>query len=98
MLLLTTETLPPGCIVTKVFSMIQITHAIEVSQKGWWRSITEASRDQYQEAYDRLAAAAPREANAILGIRATTACQAFGNGMFLYLTYIGTPAVFEQQR
>ncbi len=98
MLLLTIETLPADCRLLSLYPMIQITHQIEISAKDWVRSLTERPSDGYQEACDLLVASAPKEANAIIGIRVATSTQAFGNGTFLYLTYIGTPALIEGVR
>lgn len=98
MLLLTTETLPQGLVVTEMYSMVQITKAIEVSNKGLLRGLLDRNRNEYQEAMDALAQSAPPEANAIIGIKATSAVQHFSNGTFLYLTYIGTPATYVEEQ
>lgn len=75
--------------------MVQITRAIEVSHKGLIRGFLERNRNEYQEAINVLAASAPPEANAIIGIKATSSAQKFSNGTYLYITYIGTPITYQ---
>lgn len=95
MLLLSTETLPENCAIKEMYSMVQITRAIEVSNKGLIRGFIERNRNEYQEALDQLASLAPPDSNAIIGIKATSSTQQFSNGTYLYLTYIGTPITYE---
>lgn len=95
MLLLSTDTLPSDYVIKEMFSMIQITKSIEVSNKGVLRGFLERDRNEYQEALDLLASSAPSEANAIIGINVSSSTQQFSNGTFLYLTYIGTPVTYQ---
>lgn len=75
--------------------MIQITGTVEVSNKGMIRELFERKRNEYQEVIDAFVDTAPTEANAILGVQISTSSQSFNNGTFLYVTYIGTPAIIE---
>jgi uncharacterized protein YbjQ (UPF0145 family) len=93
--LFTTENLPAGLLVKEVFGMIQVTGTVEVSNKGMIRGLLERKRNEYQEVIDSFVNSAPSEANAILGVQISTSSQQFSNGTFLYITYIGTPAVIE---
>jgi regulator of nucleoside diphosphate kinase len=95
MLLLSTEVLPSNCEIKEMYSMVQITRAIEISNKSLLRNIFEKNTNEYQEAINQLAASAPSDANAIIGIKATSSTQQFSNGTFLYLTYIGTPITYQ---
>nr|SHO06821.1 Putative uncharacterized protein [Moritella viscosa] len=60
------------------------------------RGLFEKNKNEYQEAMDLLARSAPSDANAIIGIKATSSTQQFSNGTFLYLTYIGTPITYQE--
>ncbi len=97
MLLLTTESLPEPCKIIEMYSMVQITKTVEVSNKGMLRGYLERDKNEYQEALDLLASSAPSEANAIIGIQATSSTQQFSNGTYLYLTYIGTPITYKSE-
>lgn len=95
MLLLSTETLPENCSIKEMYPMVQLTRAIEVSSKGLIRGFLDRDRNEYQEALDQLASCAPPDANAIIGIKATSSTQQFKDGIYLYLTYIGTPITYQ---
>lgn len=84
-------------VVMQSFSVILSQRSIETSAKGILRSLTDRSRNEYQEAMDHLASMAPSEANAVLGIQISTASQSFSNGTFLYLTLIGTPVIIADR-
>ncbi|MBH0077331.1 hypothetical protein I6F48_17555 [Pseudoalteromonas sp. SWYJ118] len=94
--LFTTENLPEGCIVKETFGMIQVTGTVEVSNKGIIRGMLQRNKNEYQEVIDSFVDSAPAEANAILGVQIATSSQQFSNGTFLYVTYIGTPAIIEE--
>lgn len=94
--LFTTENLPEGCIVKETFGMIQVTGTVEVSNKGIIRGMLQRNKNEYQEVIDSFVDSAPDEANAILGVQIATSSQQFSNGTFLYVTYIGTPAIIEE--
>jgi len=96
MLLLTTEILPTNCGIVEMYSMVQVTKTIEVSNKSFMRSVFEKNKNEYQEAMDLLAQSAPSDANAIIGIKVASSTQKFSNGTFLYLTYIGTPVTYQE--
>ena len=98
MMMFTTHILPEGVRLLNMYSRIQITKLIEISNKGLIRSLMEKPSNEYQEAIDALAAAAPKEANAIIGVQVATSTHTFSNGTFLYLTYIGTPVQVESSK
>ena len=88
-----TDNLPAGYIVQEVFGIIQYTGVVEISKKGLLRSMFEKNRNEYQEIIDNFVSNAPDESNAILGVQISTSTQQFNNGVFHYITYLGTPAV-----
>ncbi|UOD28813.1 hypothetical protein INH39_25730 [Massilia violaceinigra] len=90
MLLLTTDAHPEGLQPLETFSMILVNKTVEISSKGL-RGLFGAQKNEYQEAIDSLTHIAPDNANAIVGIKISTAAQNFNNGTFLYLTIVGTP-------
>ena len=98
MTITTTETLLEHLKMKSIFSMIEITHKIQISQKGWIKGFMERKHDEYQEALDNLIESAPSEANAIIGVKHSTATHTFPQGTFLFITYIGTPVVFEEKK
>ena len=91
--LFSTDVLPVGMEVKQMFPLVQYTAQIEISKKTLIKSIADRNRNEYQEAIDALMACAPDDANAIIGIQVSTAAQGFNNGSYLYITYIGTPAI-----
>jgi regulator of nucleoside diphosphate kinase len=95
MLLITTDTLPKGVVMKEAFSMILTNKTIELSKKGLIRGVLERNRNEYDEALEFFVAQAPREANAIVGIQVSTSTQQFSNGVFLYMTMVGTPIIYE---
>lgn len=96
MLLLTTEVLPENCVIEEMFHMVYTRGTIEVSSKGLVRGYLERNRNEAQELIDNLASLAPAEANAIIGIKVSTAVQRFTNYVLLFTTYIGTPVRYRQ--
>ncbi|HEY9189792.1 MAG TPA: heavy metal-binding domain-containing protein [Sulfurovum sp.] len=94
----TTETLPEHMKIRSMFSMIEITHKIQISQKGLIKGFLQRKRDEHQEALDKLIESAPAEANAIIGVKHSTATHTFPEGTFLFITYIGTPVVIEDKK
>lgn len=87
--LLTIETPPAGYEISKVFTLVQYTKRINITEAG-------LRGEDCQDALDVLASAAPAEANAIIGIKMTSTTLATEKASYLYLTYIGTPAVIEK--
>ena len=96
MLLMTTETLPQGLVITKSYSMIFFNGQIEISAKGLIRGLIERNRNEYQETLNQFASLAPHEANAIIGIQVSSAIQQYKNGTFQYLTFVGTPITYTE--
>ncbi len=93
--LFTTDNLPEGIVVKEVFGMIQVTGSVEVSKKSMIRGLLDRKKNEYQDVIDAFVDSAPTETNAILGVQISTSSQSFSNGIFLYVTYIGTPAIIE---
>ncbi|MDH0342159.1 hypothetical protein [Chromobacterium haemolyticum] len=87
--LLTIETPPAGYEISKVFSMVQYTKGIRISETG-------LREEDCQDALDVLASSVPAEANALIGIKMTSTTLATAKGAYLYLTYIGTPAIIRE--
>lgn len=94
MLLLTVPNLPDGCVVNQAFSMILANKIIEISGKGIIRGMLEKNRNEYTEALEYFIGLAPKEANAIIGVQISSSTQQFSNGVFLYLTIVGTPVAY----
>ncbi len=53
-------------------------------------------RNEQQDVYDAFAANIPAEANAVVGLRVSTAIGAFGQTVLMYVTYIGTPVRYRK--
>lgn len=92
-ILFSTDKLPAGIEIKQLYSMVQVTGTIEISKKGMIRGLITKNKNEYQEIMESLISSAPPEANAIIGIQISTSAQEFKNGSFLYVTYIGTPAI-----
>ncbi|MDG6774620.1 hypothetical protein QCB45_09765 [Thiomicrorhabdus sp. ZW0627] len=92
-ILFTTDQMPAGMEVKQLFSMIQATGTVELSKKGLIRGLIEQNRNEYQDVLDSFISYAPTKANAVIGVQISTSAQSFNNGTFLYVTYIGTPAI-----
>jgi len=85
--------IPENMEIKTVYPMIQFTGQIEISEKGPLKKIMEKNRNEYEEIINSFITAAPFEANAIIGVQVSTTSQAFGDGVFLFMTYIGNPAI-----
>ena len=96
MLLLSTDHIPVSHEIETVYDMVEVTYRIQISSKGLIQGLLEKKRNEHEEAMQFLVKAAPKEANAIIGIKVSSATQAFNDGTFLYLTYIGTPVAFRR--
>jgi len=97
MIVTTTEILQENLKIKFMYSMIEITHKIQISQKGFIKGFLERNRNEHQEAYDKFIANAPSEANAIIGVKHSTTTHVFSEGTFLFITYIGTPVILEEK-
>ncbi len=93
----TTENLPENIIVKELFGMVQTTGIVEISKKGFIRGLIEGKKNEYQKVINAFVNNCPNEANAILGVQISTSSQQFNNGTFIYVTYIGTPAIIEEK-
>lgn len=98
MLLLTTEALQENWVIEEVFDMVYARGNIEVSFKGLLRGFILRKRNEAQEILENLAKLAPPEANAIIGIKVSTATHKFKDGVHLFTTYIGTPIKYRVKK
>lgn len=96
LLMVTTDSLPIAHEVEHVWPAVTYTGRIEVSSKGVVRGMLERGRNEQQEVYDAFAANIPAEANAVVGLRVSTAIGAFGQTVLMYVTYIGTPVHYRK--
>ncbi len=94
-ILFSTDQMPVGMEVKQIYSMIQYTGTVELSNKGLIRGLLERNKNEYQEIMNSFINFAPDESNAIIGVQISTSSQSFNNGSFLYITYIGTPAIID---
>lgn len=85
--------IPENMEIKTIYPMIQFTGQVEISEKGPLKTIMEKNRNEYQEIMDSFITAAPFEANAIIGVQVSTTSQSFSDGAFMYVTYIGNPAI-----
>lgn len=97
MMVLTTETLPPGCQLVETYGVLLYTARVEVSEKGVLRNMFERKRNEWEEALQGLQATANREANVIYGLQVSTSVGQFNNGSFLFVTFTGTAGRFETE-
>lgn len=86
--LLTVEVAPAGYQISQVFTLIQYTKRVSMTDAG-------ARAAECQEALNVLSQSVPEGANAVIGVRVTSTAVAAGEGIYLYLTYTGTPARIE---
>ena len=93
MTVVTMDNLPNNYKIETIFPMIQSTSQIQISKKGIFQAIFERNKNEYQEAHDQFVKYAPSEANAIIGVKVSTATQQFKDKTLLYITYIGTPII-----
>jgi uncharacterized protein YbjQ (UPF0145 family) len=93
--LFTTDLLPEGTVVKETFGMVQFTGSVEISKKGFIRELFERNKNEYQNVIDSFVEATPSRANAILGVQISTSVQKFDKGVFMLVTYIGTPAIIN---
>lgn len=92
MLIVTTDTLPPGIELRECYGMILVNYPVEISNKGLVRGLLERNRNEYDEALMMLQKAAPSGANVLYGVNVSTSVGQFNNGAFLYLTMTATAA------
>jgi regulator of nucleoside diphosphate kinase len=96
-LILTTDSLPEGMAIAEVYTMIQFTGTVEISDRGVVVGLFERKRTDYQDIIDNFSASSPADANAIIGVQVSTSTQAFKEVTYLYITYVGTPVTLVQQ-
>lgn len=89
MLVITTDSLPPGLKLIESLGMVTYTYAIEISNKGL-RGLFERKKNDYQEAMDAFTRSAPDGTTILYGVQVSTTTAAFSNATFLYMTLAGT--------
>lgn len=92
-----TDKLPSGMEIKDLFPMIHSTSMIEISKKNLFKRIRDRNRDEFQEGIEIFKSLAPVEANAIINVQISSTSQRFDNGTFLYIIYLGTPAIIGIQ-
>ncbi|WP_395339485.1 hypothetical protein PN836_014660 [Ningiella sp. W23] len=92
-MLFTSDKLPQGMEVAEVYPMIQFTGTVEISDRGAVVGMYERKRTEEDDIIKHFAALASSDANAILGIQVSTSTHSFGDLAYLYITYVGTPAL-----
>lgn len=88
MLLSTLENID-GYRVAEHLGLVESTSRIPVT-KGLLQSLLNRSRNEHAEAIEDLSASAPAGANAIIGLRVSTATHQMPEGAVLFITYLGT--------
>ncbi len=75
MYVLTTDSIPIDVTIKIVYSMIETTYPVEISEKGIIRSFMERKRNEREEAYDSFVSAVRTtypQANFVLGTKVST--------------------------
>ena len=87
---------PEGFVIRRTFGLVEATTRVEISDRGALKRLFGERISSHQEALNALAAAGPDAANAIVGVRLSTATVVDGAGTVQFLlTYYGTPVLLE---
>lgn len=87
---------PEGHKILNTFGMVEATTVVRLSELTGLNKMFEGDGASHQDAMNALADVAPNTANAIVGVRVSTACCTDGEGKILLLiTYIGTPVEID---
>lgn len=97
LLLFTTDEVPGDYEVLELYQMVQVTGTVKLSKEGLVQGIIHRKRNQYQEVLENFKATAPPQANSIIAIKHSTTVSQFQNGSYLFITYIGTPALIAKK-
>jgi|GEM_PF-1227754 len=99
MFISTTEKLPDDLVLRVVFDVIQVTSAIKVCRSALGDTLRQSEDEERQKAMDRLARIASDhrtpdgdQANAVIGVRLSTTTVELKDGMYMMMTWYGTPA------
>lgn len=99
MLVSSTDHLPEGVSVLTLFSVIEVTSSIKLS-RGFSDMFHASPDTEHARALDNLTHLATgyvdangNKANAIIGVRASTATASFKDGTYMLITWYGTPAI-----
>lgn len=101
MLVSTTDHLPDGVSVITLFSVIGLTTTIKLT-RGLSDIFRESPDSERAKALDNLAQSATgftdangNQANAIIGVRVSTTTASFEDGLYMFMTWYGTPAIVD---
>jgi hypothetical protein len=90
MLVISTDTMPPGVELVESLGLMEVTAPIQISAKKLAQALFQKNRNEHQDVFDQFVNSAPDGANIIYGVKVSTATAVFNEGTFLFLTYIGT--------
>jgi hypothetical protein len=93
-LIVTVETPPIGYVVETLFPAVEVTLPIDLHSKGLFDTFMSSKPSVTREdAQQMLATLAPPQANAMIGLRTSSAIGQFKDKVILYVTYLATPAI-----
>lgn len=102
---ITGDILPDDIKIDYIIGIIESTYPIEISNKGFIRSITERNKNEHTEAYSQFVNYASKVKgpngeypNLLYGVRISSSIGSFNNGTFLYLTYCATTAIVSSKK
>jgi len=87
----TIETLPHNRVIEDSYPMLEMGYMIRLTNKKLFQKSINGEVSNREEALRDFILQAPKEANAIIGIRTSLATQTFSDGNFMYIVYSGTP-------
>ena len=87
----TIETLPHNRVIEDSYPMLEIGYMIRLTNKKLFQKSINGEVSNREEALNDFISKAPKEANAIIGIRISLATQSFNDANFMYIVYSGTP-------
>lgn len=93
--LFTTEVLPEKYVIKEMFQMIEVHDSTIISKQSLLDRVFSGKKNRVHELLKTFASAAPKEANAILGVKTSTTAASFSNESYLMVTHTGTPAIIE---
>ncbi len=90
---------PEGFRIEQTFGLVEATTIVRISDSSAWDRLFRSDVANHQEALNAFADSGPDEANAIVGVRASTTTLTDGKGaIHLVITYIGTPVLLTPLR
>ena len=99
MFISTVEELPDDLALRVLFNAIEVTNAIKICRSTLGDAFRQSEDEERQKAMDRLARIASQhmtpdgdQANAVIGARLSTTTAELKDGMYMMMTWYGTPA------